>query len=154
MTPTQRAAVEQAIETLESLQGGCTDSNDGTVEALTVWCPEVIDALRAALAEPMRCPEDGGACGAGGYCRPEPKGERVAWIRLSDDSIEHSYKPWMVDDWVPLYAHPPQRQPLTEEQVWADDGIMSANAGAQLLMPGLMELVRAVERAHGIGEKT
>lgn len=21
--------------------------------------------------QPMRCPEDGGACGAGGYCRPE-----------------------------------------------------------------------------------
>ena len=26
----------------------------------------------AAPQQPMRCPEDGGACGAGGYCRPEP----------------------------------------------------------------------------------
>ncbi len=51
MTPTQRQAVEKAIEALEQLQGGCTDSEDGTVEAITVWCPEVIEALRAALAE-------------------------------------------------------------------------------------------------------
>ena len=26
----------------------------------------------AAPQQPMRCPEDGGECGAGGYCRPEP----------------------------------------------------------------------------------
>jgi hypothetical protein len=44
-------AAQQALEALESLQGGCTDSNDGTVEAITVWCPEVIEALRDALAQ-------------------------------------------------------------------------------------------------------
>jgi hypothetical protein len=49
-----RIAAQQALECLESLQGGCTDSGDGTVEAITVWCPEVIDALRAALAEDTR----------------------------------------------------------------------------------------------------
>ena len=51
-----RQAAQQALEALESLQGGCTDHNDGTVEAITVWCPEVIDALRTALeqqAEPV-----------------------------------------------------------------------------------------------------
>lgn len=52
MSGTLRTAAQQALETLEQLQGGCTDSADGTVEAITVWCPEVIDALRAALAEP------------------------------------------------------------------------------------------------------
>jgi hypothetical protein len=46
---TLREAAQQALEALEALQGGCTDSNDGTVEAITVWCPEVIDTLRAAL---------------------------------------------------------------------------------------------------------
>jgi hypothetical protein len=51
MTPTQRQAMEMALEALEQLQGGCTDSDDGTVEAITVWCPEVVEALRAALAE-------------------------------------------------------------------------------------------------------
>jgi hypothetical protein len=43
-------AARQALEALESLQGGCTDSDDGTAEAITVWCPEVVDALRAAIA--------------------------------------------------------------------------------------------------------
>lgn len=47
-----RKAAEQALEALEQLQGGCTDSGDGTVEAITVWCPEIITALREALAKP------------------------------------------------------------------------------------------------------
>ena len=52
MSSALREAAQQALECLESLQGGCTDSGDGTVEAITVWCPEVIEPLRAALAEP------------------------------------------------------------------------------------------------------
>jgi hypothetical protein len=48
----QRKALEAALEVLEQLQGGCTDSGDGTVEALTVWCPEIIEQIQAALAEP------------------------------------------------------------------------------------------------------
>lgn len=44
--------MQSALDVLEKLQGGCTDNNDGTVEAITVWCPEIIDALAAALAEP------------------------------------------------------------------------------------------------------
>ena len=39
--------------------------------------------LYAAPQQPMRCPEDGGACGAGGYCRPEPVQRRP----LSDEQI-------------------------------------------------------------------
>ncbi|MBK8105986.1 MAG: hypothetical protein IPK42_10595 [Betaproteobacteria bacterium] len=35
----------------------------------------------AAPQQPMRCPEDGGACGAGGYCRPEPQQRKP----LTDD---------------------------------------------------------------------
>ena len=44
-------AMKRAIEVLEELQGGCTDSNDGTVEALTVWTPEVIEELRNGITE-------------------------------------------------------------------------------------------------------
>ena len=44
-------AMKQALEALEQLQGCCTDSDDGTVEAITVWCPEVIDDLRAAIEQ-------------------------------------------------------------------------------------------------------
>jgi hypothetical protein len=51
MTTTDKLAeaLRLSIKTLEDLQGGCTDSNDGTVEALTVWCPEVITQLYIAL---------------------------------------------------------------------------------------------------------
>lgn len=57
MTKIQRAAMQQALEFCESVQGGCTDSDDGTVDAITVWCPEVISDLRAALekdGQPMK----------------------------------------------------------------------------------------------------
>lgn len=46
-----REAARMALEVLEALQGGCTDSDDGTVEAITVHCPEVIAALRDALGD-------------------------------------------------------------------------------------------------------
>ena len=42
-----------------------------------------IDAASAAPQQPMHCPEDGGKCGAGGYCRPEPVQRRP----LSDEQI-------------------------------------------------------------------
>jgi hypothetical protein len=61
-----RATVHQALEVLEALQGGCTDHNDGTVEAITVWCPEVIDALKAALEQPEQCMAHGECFG--GQC--------------------------------------------------------------------------------------
>ncbi len=37
----------------------------------------------AAPQQPMRCPEDGGECGAGGYCRPEPQQRKP----LSDEQV-------------------------------------------------------------------
>jgi hypothetical protein len=45
----------------------------------------------------------------------------------------------------PLYAAPPQRQPLT------DDQLMSVLPGAVRLPPGWRDFARAIEKAHGIG---
>jgi len=56
MNTKQTEALKLALEALEQLQGGCTDSDDGTYEAITVWCPEVIDAIREALAQPEQEP--------------------------------------------------------------------------------------------------
>lgn len=53
---TKDEALKLALEALEQLQGGCTDHDDGTVEAITVWCPEVIDAIKQALAQPEQEP--------------------------------------------------------------------------------------------------
>lgn len=49
-----------------------------------------------------------------------------------------------------LYLAPPARKPLSAEQVFADDGIMAANAQIGLMLSEIMEIVRAVEQAHGI----
>ena len=48
-----RAVIEQALEALENVQGLCTDANDGWVEAVTIWTPEAITALRTALEQPQ-----------------------------------------------------------------------------------------------------
>ena len=42
-----------------------------------------IPLYAAAPQQPMHCPKDGGECGAGGYCRPEPVQRRP----LSDEQI-------------------------------------------------------------------
>ena len=44
-------ASKLALDTLENLHGGCTDSDDGTYEAITVHCPEVIEALHQAIEQ-------------------------------------------------------------------------------------------------------
>ena len=48
----------------------------------------------------------------------------------------------------------PQRQPLTVNEVWQNDQVMSLNAELGCNMDLLMEVIKAVEAAHGIGDKT
>lgn len=73
-------------------------------------------------------------------------------MHYRNSGVNHTWIGWKAR--ARLAAHAVvEAVPLTDEQVWRDDGIMSANAGAQLLMPCLMELVRAIERAHGIAPK-
>ena len=100
-------AMKQALEALEQLQGGCTDSDDGTVEAITVWCPDVITALRAAIEE-------------------AEKQEPVAWMydlkqRGSFEGVSTEYsrvKLSIGENWVPLYTAPPRQwQGLTDEEI-------------------------------------
>ncbi len=82
-----RQAAQAALEALESLQGGCTDHDDGTVEAITVWCPEVVEALRTALAE----------------LQPEPVGDDIG------KSLRYA------THGAPVYAAPQAKQPLTDD---------------------------------------
>lgn len=69
MTPTQRAAAERlAFEQWYDAQP------EGRINPWDVWqAAALLRELAAETVQPMRCPEDGGACGAGGYCRPEPQ---------------------------------------------------------------------------------
>ena len=127
-----RAIAEQAIEVLESLQGGCTDSNDGTVEAITVWCPEVI---RAALAEQ---PQDWDEIEA----LRESLREHMSEIhRLRAALADHS------EHGLDMVIATPQRAPLTDEEIhdcFQQSGTTKAETRRLI--------ARALERAHGIGD--
>ena len=88
--------------------------------------------------------------------------ELVAWrnaaIRVGEDLCsvgpfgyyDMTAEQWL--DWalsvVTVHASPPQRQPLTDEQLDAlaldDDGLPNSH----------FEFARAIEAAHGIGDKT
>lgn len=81
----------------------------------------------------------------------QPEQEPVAWAYVNSDDeceqIEYCTESPM-PEFVPLYASPPQRQLLTEEQLDAlaldDDGLPNSH----------FEFARAIEKAHGIGNKT
>lgn len=45
----------------------------------------------------------------------------------------------------------PAVQPLTDEQIWCNDSLMAINGRVGLNMAVIMEFVRAIEQAHGIG---
>ena len=138
-----RAVVEQALHVAESA---------GYPVAL-------IKALRAALAqqaEPVqetctyKC-EAWPECG----CAP-PKAEPVepvAWL-APDGSVREtpaakSFGEWVwgPDDFKPLYTAPPQRKPLTEEEIDKIFKHLCNTVGASC-----KTMARAVERAHGIKE--
>lgn len=42
--------------------------------------------------------------------------EPVAWIRKRDDKLALNDGGLFGDEWTPLYAHPPQREPLDEQE--------------------------------------
>ena len=90
----------------------------GDTQVLAMYCEEVIPALRAALAEPEPKERVGG-CTLCGYCAAT--GEPI---------------------------HPPQRKPLTDEQIF--DLIPSPGVRGPI---DALWFARAIERAHGIGEK-
>ena len=123
-----------------------TDLREAAIQALEVmekgmvckarWvsdCANAIIALRAALAEPVQEPVakvelmmTGGSAGLA---------TRIVEI---DDHLRERLRPGQL-----LYAAPPQRKPLTDDQL--DDIAVAARRG------NLYDLRIAIERAHGIG---
>ena len=117
---TDRDIMKLALEALENLQGLCTDAEDGLVEAVTIWTPEIIAALHDRLAHCDRCGKRLGGEGDIHTCTPKPEPEPVAWmdphggvlLRLFTGLEKNTYT-------IPLYTTPPQR---TEQEpvAWMD----------------------------------
>lgn len=104
--------------------------------------------VRAALAEPVQEP-----------CAMRYDFDGYGYVYIDSGSGSD----WQTrhKDAEPLYTAPPQREssssetmtrkPLTDEQLWASDEIMSLNADLGWHMDTIRMFARAIERAHGIG---
>jgi hypothetical protein len=96
----------------------------------------IIKSLREALAQP----------------EPEP----VAWMIYTLDGASVCVTDSPSDFTseyraLPIYATPPQRKPLTDAEITE---LLSQSAGIDVkLNGGDLLFARAIERAHGIGEK-
>ena len=107
------------------------------------------EALRAALAQ------------------PDPVEVRQGWEYMREKGLLQAPVAWMYE-WenqklvgflkldelesarTPLYTAPPQRKPLTEEEIVA---VLVASAGMTVKANDVdLRFARAIEKAHGIGE--
>ena len=116
-----RAVVKQALEALEA-----------GLDVNPILAGEAEEALRAALAQ-----------------QAEPVQEPVAWYQKRGQEVLTSHPAcWGREDepWKPLYTAPPQRKPLTEEEIEScrQKGYAHAGLGAPF---DFGKAARAVERA-------
>jgi hypothetical protein len=89
----------------------------------------------------------------------EPVQEPVAWIHADPDKPRVRFLEWSEDArqrrWVktPLYLAPPQRKPLTDEEIVRIFETPEL-AGTHFQTPTIkaIAVARAIERAHGIKE--
>lgn len=135
----QREALELAQKAIAAIE--LTDDFELTVKASR--------AIREALAEPEPWTPDDMAYRPGGLSMSAEQ-EPVAWMMVNE---EHGHKPTLhwkpQEDWnitwkaVPLYATPPARKPLTDEEI---NALELPPSGCNF-----RDIVRVIERAHGIG---
>jgi len=103
-----------------------------------------IERLRAELFEAL--------------CKRHVEAEPVAWIFTWDEIAKDRHVRRIIDceerpnipgyDLIPLYTSPPQRKPLTEEQIKPIFDQWKILYGGYTI-----DFIRAIERAHGIGSQ-
>jgi hypothetical protein len=141
---TDREIMQQALDALE------------TADESAFWLKQesIVKVLRERLAQPAppECQtEEEKAAFAFGWWKAmeaqrlaQPEQEPVAWLyEAGNDRTLHWYKPPLYG--TPLYTSPPQRKPLTDEEI---DALPLPPSGTATVR----DLVRIIEAAHGIGE--
>ena len=86
--------------------------------------------------------------------------EPVAWLTPGQDLHLNNGEGFRFSDWTPLYPAPPQRKPLTDEEILKAIGWERAEMYMKLTpnfpvaeaKKETLKNARAIERAHGIGE--
>jgi hypothetical protein len=132
---TLRTAAQQALEALEGIA-------DELISPYNDPIGKAILDLRTALAEPEQEP----VAHLWQHC--DTGRTRV----VMPDQIITADANWLVVG--PLYLHPPQRKPLTDEEILLDEVLryhFGCNGGAGPVSQKGIKVIRAVERAHGIG---
>ena len=117
---TLREAAQRALEAFEEIADEVFSPYDNKLG-------DAILALRAALAQQDESVEP--------VARYQKRGQEVLTFHPACWGRED-------EPWKPLYTAPPQRKPLTEEEI--------GRIGMKHVT--LREVIRAVERAHGIKE--
>lgn len=111
---------------------------------------DVQQDIEAALTEPNKCTH-----GVTDSCKEcymaESEQEPVAWMDREGDL----YKMPEIKNWAPphkmLYTSPPQRKPLTEEEIKViEEGIWKSEFFDATERQANREFARAIEAAHGI----
>jgi hypothetical protein len=120
---TDREIMQQALEALESSRVFVTTREKIKYPEGTEWYDERITALRERLAQPEQEPV--------AYIEHHKGGDNLVW---DDPGGKRS----------PLYTAPPQRKPLTDEEIER----ACVPLGAAML--SFTEVARAIERAHGL----
>ena len=122
----QIEALKLALETLEADPLEMVADANGHMVFLK---DKAITAIKEALAQPEQ--------------------EPVAWISTGTARMIHwtADKPAYGDDWVPLYTAPPQRKPLTDEDI--ERIVREARVGEHGIG---YTIARAIEAAHNIKE--
>ena len=130
-------AMKKVLETLERSVATCFDqySHQQVMSQPDHFINQAITSLRQAIAE-------------------AEKQEPVAWMS-EDECIVYTSKQvdgYFQHDHIPLYTHPQQRKPLTNEQI---DEI--ADTVANMPLVGIVNdfrtrFARAIEAAHNIKE--
>ena len=135
-----RTAAQQALEALEAMQSYAAAERKG----LRI-CDEAIPALRAALAqqaepvepvEPVAVVATQSDVWRGYNGQWAPPGEPIKMVQMLRDLPMGTL----------LYTAPPQRKPLTEEEIYRATGHCGVSKYTAIA------ITRAVERAHGIKE--
>ena len=124
---TKDEALKLALEALEADELDMVDDGSGN---MVFRKEQAITAIKEALAQQEQ--------------------EPVAWISTGPARMIHwtADKPAYGDDWVPLYTTPPQRKPLTDEDV--ERIVREARVGEHGIG---YTIARAIEAAHNIKEK-
>ena len=177
MTPQQIEALKLALEALEGFYEYGYDRQE---------CFEHITAIKEALAghamretqrlgqeteqepvelcqygqEPASCTSNPMHCQCAiDAALAQPEQEPVAY--LCENAVGHRYfrwkKPSSTYKPIPLYTSPPQRKPLTDKDILADETLryyFGQNGGAGPVSKQGRRVVDAIEAAHDIKEDT